>query len=216
MIEILPVSSVRTLRVLIVADDSLARIGLSAVLDRDPDCDVVGQIGPDDDVTSMAERSQPDVILWDAGADPALPLDLVEMMEEGSPVLVLVSGEAAAAAAYASGVRGLLPRDADASSLLAALRARAGGLAVFYPAFVPRGVPPRDRAALAPIEELTVREMEVLQLLAAGLANKAIAERLAVSEHTVKFHVNAILGKLGAHSRTEAVTRAARLGLIIL
>jgi len=67
-----------------------------------------------------------------------------------------------------------------------------------------------------PVEELTPRERHVLQLLAEGLPNKAIADRLGISEHTVKFHVSAIMSKLGAQSRTEAVTRAARLGLIIL
>ncbi len=67
-----------------------------------------------------------------------------------------------------------------------------------------------------PVEDLTPRELEVLQLLAEGLANKAIAQRLGVSDHTIKFHVNAILGKLGAQSRTEAVVRATRLGLIVL
>ena len=65
-------------------------------------------------------------------------------------------------------------------------------------------------------ELLTARELQVLALLAEGLANKAIAARLGISDHTVKFHVNAILGKLGAESRTEAVTRAARAGLLIL
>jgi DNA-binding NarL/FixJ family response regulator len=65
-------------------------------------------------------------------------------------------------------------------------------------------------------EELTPREREVLQLLAEGLGNKEIARRLRISDHTVKFHVNAILGKLGARTRTEAVTRAARQGLITL
>jgi two-component system nitrate/nitrite response regulator NarL len=67
-----------------------------------------------------------------------------------------------------------------------------------------------------PVEDLTPRELEVLQLLAEGLPNKAIGLRLSISEHTVKFHVNAILGKLGAQSRTDAVVRATRLGLIIL
>ena len=65
-------------------------------------------------------------------------------------------------------------------------------------------------------ERLTAREMEVLQLLSEGLPNKVIAQKLGVSEHTVKFHVNAIMGKLGAQSRTEAVVRATRLGLILL
>ena len=205
----------RTLRVLIVAEDPLARTGLGTMLNHEPDCEVVGQIGPDDDLASAVERSQPDVVLWDAGAHPSLPLDLIETVEEAPPVLVLLAEDAAAAAAYAGGARSLLPRDADASSLVAALRARARGLLVFDPGLAP-GLPSRDRAALAPVEDLTARETEVLQLMAAGLANKAIAQQLAVSEHTIKFHVNAILGKLGAHTRTEAVTRAARLGLIVL
>jgi two-component system, NarL family, nitrate/nitrite response regulator NarL len=67
-----------------------------------------------------------------------------------------------------------------------------------------------------PLEALTPREAEVLQLVAAGLPNKLIAERLGISEHTVRFHLNAIFGKLDAHTRTEAVTRAARLGVIAL
>ena len=205
----------RTLRVLVVAEDPLARTGLATMLGREPDCDVVGQIGPDDDLASAVERGQPDVVLWDAGADPGLPLDLVEMVEEAPPILVLLPEDASAAAAYAGGARGLLPRDSDAASLVAALRARARGQLVFDPGLAPR-LPSRDRTALAPVEDLTAREMEVLQLMAAGLANKAIAQQLAISEHTIKFHVNAILGKLDAHTRTEAVTRAARLGLIVL
>jgi DNA-binding NarL/FixJ family response regulator len=74
---------------------------------------------------------------------------------------------------------------------------------------------PRDRVP-APSEELTARELQVLQALAEGLPNKAIALRLGISEHTIKFHVNSILSKLGAQSRTDAVVRASRLGLIIL
>jgi len=66
------------------------------------------------------------------------------------------------------------------------------------------------------VEPLTPREMEVLQLVAAGLTNRRIGERLGISEHTAKFHVNAILGKLGAQSRGEAVAQAARLGLVLL
>jgi DNA-binding NarL/FixJ family response regulator len=72
------------------------------------------------------------------------------------------------------------------------------------------------REDIQPAEDLTARELQVLQLLAEGLSNKAIAQRLQISEHTAKFHVAAILGKLEAHTRTEAVTRAVRQGLIIL
>jgi len=74
----------------------------------------------------------------------------------------------------------------------------------------------RARKGAVHSEALTPREAEVLQLVAAGLPNKLIAERLGISEHTVRFHLNAIFGKLDAHSRTEAVTRAARLGVIAL
>jgi DNA-binding NarL/FixJ family response regulator len=99
---------------------------------------------------------------------------------------------------------------------VAALQAAAQGLAVLDPAFASEVLPARERMGEAPIEELTPRELEVLQLLAEGLSNRAVARQLDISEHTVKFHVNAILGKLGAQSRTEAVVRATRLGMILL
>jgi DNA-binding NarL/FixJ family response regulator len=78
------------------------------------------------------------------------------------------------------------------------------------------GWPAASAEAPGLAEELTPREREVLQLLAEGLANKAIAQQLTISEHTVKFHVNAIMSKLGAQSRTAAVVRATRLGLVVL
>ncbi len=87
---------------------------------------------------------------------------------------------------------------------------------VIDPVFPVSVLPSRGALSGSPAEELTPREIEVLQLVAEGLPNKQIALRLGISEHTVKFHVDAILGKLGAHSRTEAVTRAARLGLLVL
>jgi two-component system nitrate/nitrite response regulator NarL len=109
-----------------------------------------------------------------------------------------------------AGARGLLRRDTTPEPLLAALGAVLAGLLVLDPAL---GGSLATRAA-PPAADLTPREVEVLALLAEGLANRAIAQRLAISEHTVKFHLNAILGKLGAQSRTEAVVLAIRLGLI--
>ena len=92
----------------------------------------------------------------------------------------------------------------------------ARGLTVFEPTLSP--LRPTSRAAASPTspEALTPREREVLALLAEGLSNKAIADRLAISEHTAKFHVNAVLAKLGVQRRTEAVVRAARMGLVTL
>ncbi|OLD49076.1 MAG: hypothetical protein AUI83_12510 [Armatimonadetes bacterium 13_1_40CM_3_65_7] len=90
------------------------------------------------------------------------------------------------------------------------------GLVAIDPAFAPALVHGRGAAPEVPAEELTPRELQVLQLLAEGLPNKRVALQLGISEHTVKFHVAVIFSKLGAHGRTEAVTRAARLGLIVL
>jgi DNA-binding NarL/FixJ family response regulator len=132
-------------------------------------------------------------------------------------VLALVPDEAAGELALAAGARGLLFRDATPGALLAALQAVARGLAVFEPALSPVRPTPRASASTPTSPEaLTPREREVLSLLAEGLSNKAIADRLAISEHTAKFHVNAVLAKLGVQRRTEAVVRAARLGLVTL
>ncbi|MGH2349141.1 MAG: response regulator transcription factor, partial [bacterium] len=114
-----------------------------------------------------------------------------------------------------AGACGYVGRNAGGARLAAALRAVAAGLQVSEPADHPHDEPPEHEADV-PVEELTPRELEVLQLLAEGLPNKGIARRLRISEHTVKFHITAIMSKLNTHSRTETVTRAARAGLILL
>jgi DNA-binding NarL/FixJ family response regulator len=118
--------------------------------------------------------------------------------------------------AYTAGARGLLLRETLSATLGAAVRAIIRGLIV-SDSELSEGIPAfkaEERPFL--LEELTPRELDVLSLLAEGLTNKAIAQRLRISEYTVKFHVNTIFRKLGAQSRTEAVVRAARLGLITL
>ena len=112
-----------------------------------------------------------------------------------------------------------MPNDISPGQLAAALQAAASGLVVLHPAHFDSAVPaasvaPRFLDELA--EPLTPRESEVLQMLASGLGNKEIAAKLAISEHTVKFHVASILGKLGAASRTEAVSLGIRRGLVLL
>jgi DNA-binding NarL/FixJ family response regulator len=107
-----------------------------------------------------------------------------------------------------------LPRDAAPAELGVAVRAVAAGMIVLHPSFANA---PRDVATAAEVDTpVTAREREVLRLLADGLTNKAIARTLGISEHTAKFHVGALIAKLGAHSRTEAVTAAARRGLLSL
>ena len=105
--------------------------------------------------------------------------------------------------------------EALGSRLAAALRALGSDLLVFDDALLPPLLRPRSAPQTQP-EPLTPREIEVVQLLAQGLSNRRIAERLGISEHTAKFHVNSIVGKLGAQTRTDAAVRAARLGLVLL
>ncbi|MFQ5814830.1 MAG: response regulator transcription factor [Anaerolineae bacterium] len=208
---------VNNVRVLIVADDPLARAGLAMLLADQPGCTVTGQVAGDADLLAGLDVYRPDVVVWDLGWEPTqAPEQLADLSDSGPPVVALLPDEAHAADTWTAGARGLLLRDTDAEGLTAALMAVAQGLVVFDRALAAALLPASGRAPMPLVEELTPRELEVLQLLAEGLPNKAIAHRLSISEHTVKFHVNAILGKLGAQSRTEAVVRATRLGLIIL
>ncbi len=205
------------LRVFIVADDPLARAGLALLLDGESGAAiVVGRETAGTHLPGALDAAGPDAIVWDLGADPVGALDQIAAIDASrAPIVALVAHEADAADAVAAGARGALLRDVETANLLAALQGVVKGLLVLDPSLAAAVMPARDRES-APPEELTPRELEVLQLLAEGLPNKRVAQRLGVSEHTVKFHVNAILSKLDAHSRTEAVTRAARLGLIIL
>jgi DNA-binding NarL/FixJ family response regulator len=144
-----------------------------------------------------------------AHADVVLREDLPHEFDE-LPAVVL-SDTPLTSRQFRWGVHAILPRDAPAEQIVAALYAATAGLiaipleaaATFIPA-----------ASATAIENLTPREMETLEMLAEGLSNKQIAARLHISEHTAKFHVNSILGKLGAGTRTEAVMRGLRSGLL--
>jgi DNA-binding NarL/FixJ family response regulator len=167
---------------------------------------------------------RPDVLIWDMGWEPLQNLDRLGEVS-GAAVLALIADEAtaleASPALIGAGVGGLLLQDARANTLAAALNALGQGLVVMIPAVAQtlRTVPQSLSPVSPPdplIDALTPRELEVINLIAEGLPNKNIASKLGISEHTVKFHVNAILTKLGAQSRTEAVVRATRMGLIAL
>jgi len=205
------------LRILVVAADPLARAGLAALLDNCPGCAVTGQMSGEVDLAAALDVYRPDVVVWDAGWDAQPALERLAVMDETDPpVVALLPDESHAAAAWAAGARGLLLRDAPVERVAAALTAVVEGLMVIDPPLAD-AVRPSENLSPAPlVEELTPRESEVLQLLAEGLSNRAIAYRLGISEHTVKFHVNAIMSKLGAQSRTEAAVQGARLGLVLL
>lgn len=197
----------RQTRVLIVGEDPLARGGLGILLSGEPGIEVVGQVSPGE-ASGALESLFPQVVIWDLGVNPRGVGGM-----QGAEILALVSDAEIASEALRAGARGILLRDIEVRRLAAAVLAVAAGLTVLESSFdLIRQPSPSPELA----EPLTPREIEVLQLLAEGLSNRMIGERLGISEHTAKFHVNAILGKLGAQGRTDAVMRAARLGLILL
>jgi DNA-binding NarL/FixJ family response regulator len=205
------------LRVLVVSDDPLARTGLALLLAGQEGLTVAGQVGIDEDWPEPGEDSAPDVAVWDLGLGLRSGLERLRGLgPEGLPVVAVVADEMDARDALAAGAWAVLPRDADGERLAAALRAVTLGLVVLDETFAAdalRGAPAISRELP---ETLTPRELEVLQLLSQGLPNKLIAQRLGISEHTVKFHVNAVLGKLGVQSRSEAIVQAVRSGLVVL
>lgn len=221
------------LRVLIIADDPLVRAGLATLLADQPNLTVIGRLAAEVDLPAQLDVYHPDVVVFDLGWDPHLTAtsarpgsgsvatrtsleSLAELGESGLPTVALLPDETYTSEAWTAGARGLLLRNSDAEKLQTALLAVSQGLVVLDLALTAAALPTPETEPPRLAEALTPRELEVLQLLAEGLANKAIARRLDISDHTVKFHVNAILSKLGAQSRTDAVVRATRLGLILL
>ena len=179
------------IRVLIETASEVTRAGLEALLREHSEIKFVNS------------ASDADVLLCD---------EIPEFSDLAAAVpVVVLTDELPAPPAWRSGVRAMLPRDAAAAQIIAAIYAASAGLVV---------LPAEDTMAMLPTpteqpaEPLTPRELEVLDMLAEGLSNKLIAHKLGISEHTAKFHVNSILAKLHAGTRTEAVMRGVRLGLV--
>ncbi len=203
-------------RILIISDDPLARAGLATLLANQSALTIAAQIASGAEIAQTVDVYAPDAILWDCGWDAASTREKISALDVRAPILALVQDDESAREVWGENVRGVLRRDASAEQVAAGLQAIANGLTALDPSFIPILSRARSTDSAEPIEQLTPREVQVLQLLARGLANKAIAQELHISEHTVKFHVNSILAKLGAASRTDAVVRATRLGLITL
>ena len=200
-----------------MAADPLARAGIESLLAGQPGCVSVGQSGLGPELLDEVEDLSPDVILCDFGWSVDEAVDaLAELEENAVPVLTFVGGPEGSTAALEAGATGVLPRESGADVLVAGIVAVDAGLTVLAPGMVPDNLNVAPAHSDGVADELTARERGVLALLAEGLPNKTIAARLDISEHTVKFHVNSILAKLGARSRTDAVVRATRQGLIFL
>jgi DNA-binding NarL/FixJ family response regulator len=204
---------VEPVAVVVVGADPLARAGIVASLAGRADVRIAGEADPEEAAGAAAALAA-GVLVWDLGADGGAGAEAMGEVPGAVPVVALAATASDGAEAVRAGARSVLLRGVAAEPLAAALGAAARGLAVLDPDLASSWLRPPGPAA--PGEGLTAREREVLALLAEGLGNKAIAGRLGVSEHTAKFHVNAILGKLGVDSRSEAIVRAARMGLVTL
>jgi DNA-binding NarL/FixJ family response regulator len=204
-------AATRPLRVAVAATDRFARLGLTTLLERFEDLHVVGDVDLDERIASRVRVVNPDVLVVDLGSQaPAVLRDV------DSPAVVLVSAAHDASEAFANGADAVLLRTTPPDKLHAALHAVAHELVVADADVAATVFEQRVRSAVELDEPLTHRELEVMQHLAGGLTNRDIATALGITEHTVKFHVNSILEKLGAESRTEAVVRAARLGIVVI
>lgn len=199
------------IKVALLTDDPLMRAGLSSLL---------AQLGS----IHVVERDAAEVALWDAGVDSDKTLTrLGEIRTLPMPAVAVVGDQAHVAPALAAGARGVVLRDQVGPGIHAALAAVRSGLTVMDAALAESLVPAQPAKVATTTNgngkgrgELTERERQVVQLLSEGLSNKLIADRLGISDHTAKFHVNGVMMKLGASTRTEAVVEAMRRGLIRL
>jgi NarL family two-component system response regulator YdfI len=215
----------RTITVLLAAASAVRRAGLESLVETAPLLKLVGSLQGTLAVAQYAAQLQPDVILLDlettdrrleSGSAPALPrvpgsIPIVCLTDEPSPDWT--------AHALRSGVKAILPRDSGMDEILAAIQAAHAGL-VLLDSAVSQDLAARIPASAAQLartlDDLTPRETEVLRMLAEGLGNREMASRLGISNHTIKFHISSILDKLGASTRTEAVTMGIRMGIILL
>lgn len=208
------------IRVMVWAKSRITRAGLESIVAADPRFEIMRADRPPAEFWSMLRECAPDVLLLDAGDEPiARILGRADVNPAATALVAVIDGtrRAEILRVLQSGVRALVLRDSHPQEIAAALQAAQDGLAVMSPEILDVLVPPvADQTDLVLDEPLTARESEVLALLAEGAGNKEIAARLHVSEHTVKFHVSSILGKLGAASRTEAVARGYKEGLILI
>ncbi|HEX5450366.1 MAG TPA: response regulator transcription factor [Gaiellaceae bacterium] len=208
------------IRVLVVDDQALVRSGFKMILDERPDRERVGEAADGERGLALARKLDPDVILMDV----RMPnLDGVEatrrLVDVGTRARILVLTtfdlDEYVYAAICAGASGFLLKDVEPNELVDAIRVVAAGNSLFGPEATERllarfAAPPAGRT----LEELTEREHEILRLLATGLSNAELAQRLFLSETTVKTHVSSVLRKLGVRDRVQAVIAAYDAGLV--
>jgi DNA-binding NarL/FixJ family response regulator len=213
------------IRVLIVDDDDLMRAGLRGVLAGDDEIEIVGDAGDGEEAAYRTRLLRPDVVLMDVRMPnldgiSATREVLASFPEVKVVILTTFEQDDYIFGALSAGASGFLLKRTSPEELLAAIRTVAAGDSLLSPSVTSRVIErmarqlPPDSSRDARLSELTAREREVLELVARGLSNGEIAERLVIEESTVKTHVKRILGKLGARDRIQAVIFAYESGLI--
>jgi DNA-binding NarL/FixJ family response regulator len=212
-----------TIRVLVADDQALVRGGFRMIIDERDDLELVGEAEDGEQAIALARELDPDVVLMDVRMPT---LDGVEathrLVDAGMRARILILTtfdlDEYVYAAIRAGASGFLLKDVQPSELVDAIRVVAAGNSLFGPTatqrLLERFAAPRADVAVPAVEQLTDREQEILRLLAQGLSNAELAERLYVSETTVKSHVSAILRKLGVRDRVQAVIAAYESGLV--
>ena len=203
------------IRILVAEDHLVARVGVSTIVNMQPDMTVVAEAANGAQAVEMYRQHRPDIALLDmrmpvmTGVEAALAIRH-EFPDARVIALTTYGGDEDIRRALAAGVRAYLTKDVLHDELLIAIRAVHAG-EQYLPATVAAAL-----AAQSPRPDLSAREMQVLELIVRGLANKQIAYSLHIAEHTVKNHVKNILSKLGAQDRTQAATAAIQRGIIHL
>jgi DNA-binding NarL/FixJ family response regulator len=208
------------IRILIADDHPIVREGLTAVLETQPDFEIVGAAASGTQAVERALALQPDVILLDLALPDLDGVAALRQIRAANPtahviIFTAFDTDERILAAVQAGAQGYLLKGAPRDELFQAIRVVYSGGSLLQPVVAARLLRQFSGAAALP-EQLTERELEVLRQLAKGRQNKEIATELWISERTVKFHVSAILAKLGVGNRTEAVSKAAQLGLVDL
>lgn len=210
------------IRVLIADDQMLIRQGIRTLLELDPGVSVVGEAADGDETVQQVRSVPVDVLLLDIrmpGKDGIAVLRALSADDALPPTIILTTFDDSDVVldGIRAGARGFLLKDVSYPQLLAAIRAVAAGATVFQPAVTERLLRAGNALHLSaepPREALTVREAEVVRLMAGGYSNREIAQALGTAEGTIKNHVSSILSKLGVRDRTRAVLKALETGLL--